>query len=258
MGSVVIVGMGQLGRTVAEGWLLNGLTVVPVLRRSPPASLADRNPQAVLVATGEDDLDGALASLPEAWRDRVILLQNELVPQQWEFRGISEPTIFVVWFEKKPGQLIRPLLPSVLYGPQAALLGGALEALGLPFRLAEDRDILLFELAVKNTYILTTNIAGLAVGGTTGELWQTQRQFALELMDEIVRVQNRLMDRHFDQVRMTAALAEALNADPRHVCGGRSAKRRLARLLQHAERLAMRLPRIEGVAAGIGAGVNSV
>lgn len=250
MGQIAIIGMGQLGRQMAEGWLAAGQTVVPVLR----GGTADQLPndvQAVLVATGEDDLSGALASIPSGLKDRVILLQNELVPPQWQSHKIENPTVFVVWFEKKAGKLVKSLLPSVVYGPQAPLVASSLDRLGLPYRVADNWDDLLFELAVKNVYILTTNIAGLSVGGTTGELWSQRRDFTLNIMDEILSVQRALMEHDLDRGRMMEALAEGLNVDPNHGCGGRSAKRRLARLLQHAQNLHLSLPHIEQIAQAV-------
>ncbi len=58
-------------------------------------------PALVLVAVGEADLHPVLEKIPTAWRDCLALLQNELLPRDWEAHGLQEPTVISVWFEKK-------------------------------------------------------------------------------------------------------------------------------------------------------------
>lgn len=82
---VVVVGLGQLGSVLSEGFLRAGYPVVPVLRRTPPESLSQITPEPalVLVTVGEDDLAPAVSRLPSAWRSKLGLVQNELLPDQW-------------------------------------------------------------------------------------------------------------------------------------------------------------------------------
>ena len=45
--------------------------------------------------------------MPESWRDRVGLVQNELLPPDWEVHGIVDPTVVAVWFMKKAGDRVH-------------------------------------------------------------------------------------------------------------------------------------------------------
>ena len=173
---VVIVGLGELGSVFARGLLRLGHPVVPVLRSTPVAALSEAHPDPalVLVAVGEDDLAPALGDLPPQWLSRVALVQNELLPGQWEAAGVEQPTVAVVWFEKKAGKEPHDVVPTVLAGPRANLLARCLEGLGIAHRLVPETE-LLHELVAKNLYILVLNLAGLLVEGTAGDLLTVHR-----------------------------------------------------------------------------------
>ena len=164
---VVVIGLGQLGRVFAGGLLRSGHTVVPVNRCDDMVALAQARPapERVLVAVAENDLHAVLAALPDAWKPRAALIQNELLPRDWLAHGLVDPTVISVRFEKKKGTDAKPLIPSPVAGPGAALLCRALTAIDLPCREVALGDALLFELVRKNVYILTTNLAGLKTGG---------------------------------------------------------------------------------------------
>jgi len=181
---VVIIGISELGGVFARGFLRLGHPVYPVTRATPMVAVAEElpEPELVLVAVAEGDLPPRLAALPDTWRGRVGLLQNELLPIHWA--GIPEPTVISVWFEKKPGADLKVIIPSPVFGPWSELLAVALETLEIPTRILADSDELLFELVVKNLYILTTNIAGQDVGGTVGELWSRHRELARRVGEE--------------------------------------------------------------------------
>ena len=125
----VIVGIGEVGGTFARGLLRCGHPVVPVLRDTNRQAVAAQvtNPFATLVTVGEADLDHALATLPEQWSERTVLVQNELLPRNWIAHGLQNPTVAVVWFEKKPGRAEKVIIPTPIYGPIA---GPLVEALG--------------------------------------------------------------------------------------------------------------------------------
>ena len=127
----VMIGLGQLGRVFAGGLLKTGHMVVPVNRGDDPGVLALRlpEPDLVMISVGENDLHPLLASLPESWRDNVGLLQNELLPRDWEAHRIDDPTVVSVWFEKKAGMDAKALLPSPIHGPHAERLAAALAAI---------------------------------------------------------------------------------------------------------------------------------
>ena len=243
--AVVVIGLGELGALFAEGFLRTGHTVVPILRGTAPGGI--REPELCLVAVAEADLDAALASLPQAWRTRVGLLQNELLPEQWQRHAIETPTVAVVWFEKKPGRLVKELLPTEVFGPRAELVAGALERLGLSVRRLESEADLVRALVVKNLYILTTNIAGLVTRGTVAELFSERRDLALAVFDDVLEIQLRLAGATFERDALLAEVERAVAADPEHQATGRSAPARLARALANADRLGVAAPALREI-----------
>jgi hypothetical protein len=149
---VVIIGLGEIGGVFARGLLRSGYTVVPVNRSDDINQIADQtpDPEAVLLTVAENDLHPALESIPQVWRDRLCLVQNELLPRDWEKHGIKKPTVISVWFEKKPGMDAKPVVSSPVYGPKADLLCMALEVLKIPVEKLNTAEELLFELVRKN------------------------------------------------------------------------------------------------------------
>jgi ketopantoate reductase len=247
---VVVVGLGQLGRVFAGGLLRTGHTVVPVNRGDDMAAVAARHPapELVLVAVTENDLYTVLAALPEAWRPRVALIQNELLPRDWRAHGYSTPTVVSVWFEKKKGIDAKPLIASPVAGLGAALLCRALESVDLPCRVIAD-DALLFELVRKNVYILTTNIAGLKTGGTVSQLWSAHEAFARGVANDVMDIQDALTGVTHDRGALIQRMLEAFAGDPEHACTGRSAPARLARAVRHADAHGLAVPTLRAFAA---------
>ncbi len=241
---MVIIGLGQLGRVFAGGFLRAGYRVVPVNRDADVDIVAARHPEPelVLVAVAEPDLHTVLAALPPQWKERAGLIQNELLPRDWEQHGIASPTVIPVWFEKKKGTDARPLIPSPVFGPATEAVLAALQAIDIPCREIASAQDLAYELVRKNVYILTTNIAGLRTGGNVGELWQQQRDFARSVAQEIVQIQDWLTGQKNDPERLIEGMVEAIEADPAHQCTGRSAPARLARALQHADEAKLVVP----------------
>lgn len=258
---VVIVGLGELGGVFGRGLLKCGHPVVPVLRHSPVDELAARHPEPelVLVTVAEDDLPSVLERLPAAWRSRVGLVQNELLPRSWQSAGIEGPTVAVVWFEKKAGRPVHEVLPTVLAGSRAPLLAGALRVLGIGCRSVEDdvpaalaEATLLHELVAKNLYILVLNLAGLEIEGTAGDLLTVHRGLLDVLAGETLELQRSLVGPDaaalLDDRRLMEALETAIASDPAHGCAGRSAKRRLERNLHLARERGLRLSNFERLA----------
>lgn len=243
-----IVGMGQLGRTLGEGLLLNGITVTPILRSSLVNTAL--NPECVVVATGEDDLKAALAKIPQNWKEHsVVLLQNELLPPQWRENGVTRPTIFVVWFERKPHKPITVLLPSRVYGPRQDVIISAMDRLGIACERARDERDIFTELLIKNSYIWATNIASLEVGKmTTGQLYEEHLPLVETLVKESVALQSRIMGESFDEQDIFSRVIQALLADTSHNAGGRSAKRRLERFLAQADQFDVPVPKAQAIA----------
>jgi ketopantoate reductase len=250
--SIVIVGIGELGGVFARGLLRRGRAIAPVTRgqRIADQLAAHADAELVLVTVGETELDGVLRELPEAFRDRVGLVQNELLPHAWQARAVLDPTVCVVWFEKKPGRDVHVVQPSVAFGRGAELLVRALTELRIPARAASDEDgELLLELVSKNLYILTTNLAGLMTGGTVSALWHEHQPLAREVASDVLDLQERLAGEKLERQILLARLEQAIAADPEHQCTGRSAGERLARALRHADREGLAVPRLRAIAA---------
>ena len=233
---VVLIGLGEMGGVFARALLGSGYPVVPVLRSTPTveAVASTPDPALVLVTVGEEDLPGVLDELPAPWRERVGLIQNELLPRDWIARGITHPTVAAVWFEKKPGKETKVIVPTPIAGPAADFLVESLSTIGLAARRIPDEQ-LTEELVTKNLYVLTTNIAGLAVGGgTVAELWNGHRDLARAVAGEVLAIQEALVDAPVDRERAMEGIQAAFAGDPDHGTLGRSAPRRLERALRIA------------------------
>ncbi len=248
---VAIIGVGEMGGVFARGFLRRGHPVYPVTRQMSAAQVAAElhEPEAVVVAVGERDLQPVLEGMPEPWRSRLVLLQNELLPA--DFSHLPEVTVISVWFEKKPGQDFKVIQPSPAYGPRASLLEAALATLGIPVRVLQEEKELMFELVLKNLYILTTNIAGLKAGGTVGELWRDHRELAQAVAEEVITLQERLTGERLDHHALIDAMLAAFEGDPEHKCMGRSAPARLQRALDHGREQGIDLPTLAQIASEI-------
>jgi ketopantoate reductase len=248
---VVIIGIGEIGGVFARGLLRSGYPVLPVNRSDDINQIAKQtpDPEAVLLTVAEKDLHPALERIPQAWRDRLCLVQNELLPRDWEQYDIKTPTVISVWFEKKPGMDAKPVVASPVFGPHADLLCEALNALSIPIEKLDSEDALLFELVRKNLYILTTNIAGLVAGGNVSELWQNHRTLAIEVAEDVLQLQAWLTGKKLDSKGLITAMLVAFDGDPEHGCTGRSAPARLQRALQLADEAGLEVPTLHRIQA---------
>jgi ketopantoate reductase len=247
---VVVIGIGEMGSIFARGFLRAGYPVYPVTRGADIVAMTQKMPapELVLIAVAENALHAILETLPAAWHGRIALLQNELLPNDWEQYGFSSPTVISVWFEKKKGQDVKVLIPSPVFGPQAGLLAEALAALEIPTRILASDAELLFELVVKNVYIVTTNCAGLVTGGTVSELWKNHRELADAVAREVIDIQQAVTGQSFNADVLIKAMLVAFDGDPDHGSMGRSAPARLARALQQADAAELPVPRLREIA----------
>jgi hypothetical protein len=246
----LLIGPGQLGRVIGGGLLASGVSV-DVVRRGEAIAPRDEH-DVVLVAVGEKDLEPVLAAIPPSHRGRLALLQNELVPAAWRAHAVVDPTVLVVWFEKKAGRATQVVLPTEVAGPHAALFVRALAAMDLP-ALERERAALCAALVVKNLYIVGANVLGLRLGGTTGALATTHRGEAEGVLREILAIEgSRLSAEELGALEDDALIArtfEAFLADPAHGTLGRTAKERLARALARARGAGVEVPTLEAIAA---------
>ncbi len=248
---VIVIGTGEMGGVFTRGLLRLGHPIFPVNRHTNLEKIckAVPEPRLVLVAVGENDLHNTLATIPKAWHTQLGLLQNELLPGDWKQYGISNPTVISVWFEKKKGQDFKVLIPSPIYGPEAALLEKALATLEIPSWELDSQTELEFELVRKNVYILTTNIAGLVLGGTVDDLWFKHEDLARLIANEVMDIQAWLVGHHLDRERMIEGMVEGIKGDLHHKCMGRSAPARLARAVQYADQADLKVPKLREIQA---------
>jgi hypothetical protein len=251
MKPVVVVGLGQMGGVFAHAFLRAGHPVYPVTREASVGEVGERvlAPALTMICVAEADLEAALASLPMRWRVSVGLLQNELLPRDWEAHAIADPTVAVVWFEKKKTTPVTPIRPTLVAGPQAAMVVEALRSIDIPAEAIESGEPLVHALAAKNLYILTANIGGLATGAdTVGELWREHRVTAEAHFDEIFSVQRHLAAAELPRDELLHDVLDAVAADPDHKAKGRTARARLLRTLEHARTAALSTPRLAELA----------
>lgn len=248
---IVLIGVGEMGAVFARGFLRTGHPVYPVGRDVNMEQAAGQFPEPalVLVAAGEGDVPTIMQQLPSRWRRRLGLLQNELLPGDWERHDYREPTVISVWFEKKKGQDVKVIIPSPVYGPGAAIIDRALRSIHIPARILDDKDQLVQELVLKNVYILTTNICGLVTGGTVDELWSNHQDLARTVANEVMDLQSWLTGASLDRAALIQGMVEAFQGDPAHKCMGRSAAARLERALKLADEAGLKVPRMREIQA---------
>ena len=233
---VIVIGLGEMGSVFARAILKSRHPVYPASRNTDLDELAKTltNPAMVLVAVGEKDLQDCLEQLPSVWHSCVALLQNELLPRDWEPHHFIDPTVISVWFEKKKGQDSKVLIPSPCFGPNASLLVDALATLDIPAREVTTAEEMEQELLIKNVYILTTNIAGLITKGNVEDLWNNHNDLALTVANEVMDIQATLVGHELDREKLITGFKAGIDGDLQHMCMGRSAPGRLARAMEQA------------------------
>ncbi|MGR9052226.1 MAG: hypothetical protein ACU84J_06215 [Gammaproteobacteria bacterium] len=246
---IVLIGIGELGGEFARGLLRCGYPVYPITRGMDMAAECARIPEPglVLITVQENELDHVLAILPEAWRDKVGLVQNELLPRHWQKHGISDPSVAVVWFEKKPGMALTNILYTPVYGPRAEMLVEALDAIKIPRRILGSEDALLFELLRKSLYIMTVNICGLAVGGSAGDLWKNHRALMRCVALESIGILEWLTGQALPAEKLIAGMVEGIDDCPDRNSVGRSAPARLERALRYAREAGLDTPCMQDI-----------
>ncbi|MCK5337023.1 MAG: hypothetical protein KAQ67_12720, partial [Gammaproteobacteria bacterium] len=124
------------------------------------------------------------------------------------------------------------------------LVHDSLASLDIAVKIVADKEAMLSELVVKNLYILTSNIAGLEVGGNVGELWQQHRDIAELVIDDVLLIQEQLTGQSLDKSQLVDLMLLAFDGDPLHQCMGRSAPARLQRALDQAKEFGLELKKL--------------
>lgn len=243
---IVIIGMGELGGVFARGFLRCGHPVFPITRQMNIAEESQRIPEPtlVLVSVQESELHSVLKQIPDNWKNKLGLIQNELLPKDWQVHNIENPTVVVVWFEKKKDRELTSILYTPCYGSSAPLVSHALQSLGETAPLVKNADDLLYELLRKTVYILTVNTAGLVKNCTVGELWNNNQLLAREIASEIIRIQESLTGKKLPHEKLINGMAEGIKDCPHRHCLGRSAPARLKRWLAYADKAGIATPKL--------------
>lgn len=246
---IIVVGIGEMAGVFCRGFLKAGFPVYPVNRNTDVNELASLipEPSLTLLAVAEKDLHSSLDVLPAPWRNNLVLLQNELLPRDWKAHEIQSPTVISVWFEKKKAQDYKILVPSPVFGSNASIIVNSLKQLDIPAIELKSEEQLLFELVRKNVYILTTNIAGLVVGGNVDDLWNRHQALAREVAENVIDIQDWLTGQKHNREKLIAGMVTAIEGDLEHRCMGRSAPARLVNAIKIADQAGLQVPKLREI-----------
>ncbi len=248
---IVVIGIGEMAGVFARGFLRTGHPVYPITRDMDLLTEAAHtipDPEFVLIAVGEADLQATLQQIPSQWHNKLVLLQNELLPRDWQSFPFINLSIISVWFEKKTGQEVKVLLDSPAFGPHASSLKKGLASLQIPCRVVDSITEMQYELVRKNVYIITTNIAGLDTGGTVSQLWSEHEALTRAVASDVMDIQATLVNEILPRERLIKGMLAAFEGDPEHKCMGRSAPARLQRALQQADQAGLEVACLKKIA----------
>ncbi len=116
--------------------------------------------------------------------------------------------------------------------------------------MLKSKDALLFELVLKNLYILTTNIAGLLLekNATVNDLRTQHLDLMRDVSTDILALQTQLTGQTFDKQKLEQGMLQAFQGDLTHQCMGRSAPTRLKRALELAKSFNLSVPTLDNIA----------
>jgi hypothetical protein len=119
--------------------------------------------------------------------------------------------VISVWFEKKKGMDSKVLISSPVFGPKAQILVASLALIDIPAHVLTSQDELLFELVLKNLYILTTNIAGLLIEkeATVEDLHNQHPNLMHKISNDILSLQAQLTGQTFDTQKLEQSIIQA-------------------------------------------------
>ncbi|BAF61282.1 hypothetical protein [Candidatus Vesicomyidisocius calyptogenae] len=248
---IIVLGIGELGSVFSRAFLKNNYPVYPITRQTNINELANTiNPELVLICTAEDDLQNALHSTPDKWKDRITMIQNELLPRDWQTHNFIDPTVISVWFEKKKGIDPKVLISSPIYGKKAKILIDSLALINIPSHIINSEEELLFELVLKNLYILTTNIVGLVIesDANINDLRNKHSSLMSNVSNDIIAIQTKLTGKTFDKKKLEQGIIKIFESDLEHNCMGRFALTRLKRTLKLAKKFNLSVPALKKIA----------
>ena len=117
---------------------------------------------------------------------------------------------------------------------------------GFDFVAARD---LAFELVRKDLYILGSNLAGLAVGGTTGDLCTKHRELVTPILQDVLAIDEARLGAELPRESLIECAFLDFAKDPEHATMGRTAADRLGRTLGRAEKYGVDVPALRRISA---------
>jgi hypothetical protein len=252
---IVLIGIGEIVSVMARAFLRSEHPLFPVTRNMDIERAAQDVPDPLMVVVGvaEKDFPAMMETIPEVWRDRLVLIQNELLPHKWEAHQIENPTVLSVWFEKKKGMDTNPILPTPMFGPHADVIAGSLNGIDVPCEVMATQEDMLLQLVQKNVFVYTINIAGLFLeeGTTTSTLWEKHQELALNVANDAIDVQEAVIGQTLSREKLIEGLIRGFDGDPHHTCKGRSAPGRLARIIELADEKGVEIKEIRALATSL-------
>ncbi len=241
---LVVVGPGQLGQWFKDGAARAGRRVVEIGRATDvDAALGDVAAGApVLLATGEDDLPGALLRVPASRRGDVVLVQNELFPQTLRTLRVDTATIVVFWSSIKPGKPLHRGRRTAVLGPHADVVVEIHRQHGHDLVVLPDAATLAGELAAKYAFILAVNALGLVVDRTVGAWLAEEPRLVDDVVAEALALGTALSGARLDPGAGRAAVLEEMRLVASMAARGRTAADRTRRAAASARACSVPLP----------------
>ena len=246
--AAAVIGLGNLGRLYAGGWLRAGYAVHPIGRRTDARAVLNGLPERtpLLCAVGEASLANAVEAVPPARRGDLIFVQNELFPEDLQRLGTPDATIAVVWTLVKAGFPLILGRRLAVTGPQEEAFAEACAALEHPVLAGAPIG---WECATKYAFIVAMNALGLLRADTLGAWLADDPERVEALIADACRVAlARIGAPETDLARAVAEVAEGVEGFRALPCRGRSSAARVARALNTAETLGIHIPALRDAA----------
>lgn len=252
---IIVIGMGELGSLFSNGFLRLGIPIIPILRSDNIKDFETITPILVLIAIDIKDLNTVLKEIPKSWWSLIVLMQNELLPGNWNHLNIPFPSIIVVWLEKKNQNLnIRSFSKEIVYSPNKELgdlIECCLNKLNIPtLRVATEEEILI-EMVQKNLFNLTMNVMGLYLGknSTFNEILDDKNYEIRNLVAKecLSLQQSQLKNIKLSENEMITKMWNFMSFVPEMKCQGRYAKARLDRAILTAKKYNIEVTQLEKI-----------
>jgi hypothetical protein len=206
---VIVLGLGEVGRRIAEGARRAGDSVRE-LRRGDSLSdtlsaVSDR--ALVVLAMREDDLEGPLREALARCPSGVIVLQNGWIDELLEGREVTRA---VLWFTAK-GDFFASARESVVGGPHAQRFARWALAAGAPCRVVSPDDARR-EAREKAAWSCLVGPGVAAYGVTFAEMLALDEHTARRIVEEACEVASRALGEEVSKVNAWRMVTDTVGA----------------------------------------------